>query len=190
MNRVLACVRLGVDHTVSLSIGALVEWRTVETNTRETVAASDAYFSASTYNAYSWLSGRSEAKDLWWSFRAHRTSFQIPMFVTIRPSDKVEVLLGLNRDMVEWRIDDETLALYRYRSVTENQTTTTRLNFGERTVEPQESVSDVRTTFMAGITVGTQGLKFRALMVPVFKDTYDGPEMEQIQWWLSMSLSL
>jgi len=188
-DRLLAAVDYNIDDRVNVSVGAQLEWEKSETLTREAVlsASRSAYWSTSG----NWESrySQDESKDLFWTFTTKRTSFQVPVFVTIRASDVVRILLGLNRNMSTWRIDDVTLALFRYRSAWRNGTEERGENFGERYTAPTEEVSDVRTTFLAGLTISpSRNLQLRILMVPNFRDTFDGSELEQLQWWLGLTV--
>ncbi len=189
-DRVTASLQMEVSEKVTLSFGAQVEWQKTETRTNEAVLAANRSAYWSTRGTYDWSYGRTESKDLLWDFTTKRTSFQIPIFVTIRASENVQVLLGLNRDMSNWKIDDVTLALFRYRESMENGTVKRQENFGERYTAPPESVSDVKTTFLGGLTVApSQKFQVRLLMVPNFRDTFDGSELEQLQWWLGFTLT-
>jgi hypothetical protein len=189
-DRVTASLQMEVSERATLALGAQVEWQRTETKTKEAVFATSRSAYWSTRGTYDWRYGQTESKDLFWDFATKRTSFQIPVFVTIRASDVMQVLLGLNRDMSNWKIDDVTLALFRYRESMENGTVKRDENFGERYTAPPEAVSDVRTTFLAGLTVApSQKFQLRMLMVPNFRDTFDGSELEQIQWWLGLTLT-
>ncbi len=62
-------------------------------------------------------------------------------------------------------------------------------NFGERYTTPAEEVSDVRTAFLAGLTISpSEKFNLRLLMVPNFRDSYEGSELEQLQWWIGLTL--
>jgi hypothetical protein len=179
-----------INDQVRLSIGAIVQWQSAETKTTESVslASRSAYWSTSgTWNhQYS----QYESKALDWTFLAERTSFQIPVFVTIRASEVVEVLLGLNRDMSEWKIQDVTLARFAYRETSNNGSVERKENFGERYTMPTEQVTDVRTAFLAGLSLHvSRAFSVRMLMVPNFQDTYEGTELQDLQWWIGLTLS-
>ena len=63
-------------------------------------------------------------------------------------------------------------------------------NFGERYTQPAEQVTDVKTTFLGGLTViPSSSLKIRLLMVPNFHETFQGSELEQLQWWIGLTLT-
>jgi hypothetical protein len=91
--------------------------------------------------------------------------------------------------MSQWTINDVTLALFRYRQSMNNGQIIRDENFGERYTQPPEDVSDVKTTFLVGLTVApSQKLRLRLLMVPNFRDTFQGAELELFQWWIGVTL--
>lgn len=190
VNRAKASVQWTISPKVRLSLGAQMEWEGTETRTSESVhlVSRSAYrSSAGTWNADY---GEHTSKDLHWTFTADRWSFQIPLFVTITASNVTEILLGLNRTMSRWKIDDVTLALFRFRETRMNESLQRAENFGERYTQPTEQVSDVRTTFLAGLTISpSERLHIRLLMVPNFRDSFDGSELEQLQWWIGVTLT-
>ncbi len=188
-NRILASVQWKLSERADLSIGAQLDWQTTEINTSEHVSLT----SLSSYQSNqggSGVYGSDASKDLLWAFTAEQTSFRIPVFLTIRASDAIQVLLGLNRAMTHYTVEDVTLALFQFRQTNENGTITREENFGERYRQPKEEQSDIRTTFLAGITASpSASLQIRFLVVPNFHDTYDGSELEDLQWWIGMTLS-
>jgi hypothetical protein len=189
-DRLLATLQWDLDEWLHLSIGAQVDWQKSETNTLESVSllGRSAYWS--TAGTWDYRYGNEESKDLHWKFTTSRTSFQIPIFVTVRLSKVVDVLLGLNRDMTQWEIEDVTLAIFRLRMSMSNGTVNREVNFGERYTQPKEKVSDVRTTFLAGLTVTpSRFLGLRLLMVPNFRDGFEGTELEQLQWWIGLTVT-
>jgi hypothetical protein len=186
----MAALRLEVSEKVNLSFGAQVEWQRTETSTCEAVlvAGRNAYWS--TQNTYNWNYAQDESKNLLWDFATRRTSFQVPVFVTIQALEALQILLGVNRDMSQWKIEDVTLALFRYRGSNDNGTVSRQENFGERYTSPMEQVSDVKTTFLAGLTLAPSSkFQLRLLMVPNFRNTFEGSELEQLQWWLGLTLT-
>jgi outer membrane receptor protein involved in Fe transport len=189
-NRLLAAMQWRIDDRIDLTFGVQVDWQTTETTTREIVLARMQSVYQSTQPDYNWIYGNDESKDLLWTFKAERSSFRIPIILTIRASEVFDVLLGLNRTMTHSTIDDITLALFRYRQANANGTMTREENFGERYTTPQEKVSDVQTTFLAGLTASpTRQFQVRFLVVPNFRDTFDGSELDELQWWIGVSLT-
>ena len=189
-NRLLASMQWRLDDRIDLTFGIQVDWQTTETTTQEGVLARMQSVYQSTQPDYNWIYGNDESKDLLWTFKAERSSFRIPIILTIRASEVIDVLLGLNRTMTRSTIDDITLALFRYRQANVNGTVTREENFGERYTTPQEKVSDVQTTFLAGLTAApTKQFQVRFLVVPNFRDTFDGSELNELQWWIGVSLT-
>jgi hypothetical protein len=179
-----------LNERVTLSIGAQVEVLRQETFTSENVVMNSHSLYWNSNATYSSANAQDEAKELQWTFSANRTSLRIPVFVNIKTSDRVGIILGLNREMTSWEINDVTLALFRYRNANNNGVIETKTNFGERYTTPKENVSDITTTFIAGLTVSpSQKFQARVLMVPVFQDGFDGPELSQLQWWLGLTLT-
>ena len=189
-NRLLASLQWKIDEKVHLSVGAQYQWQSSETQTVESVQYVSNSEYASSNGDWNYMFGQAESKDLRWTFTSERTSLQIPIFLTITASEVVQVLLGLNRNMTQYRIDDVTLALFRYRISNQNGTIQQQTNFGERYTQPTEKVSDIRTSFLAGLTISpSRVLGLRLLMVPVFRDSFDGSELEQLQWWIGLTLT-
>jgi hypothetical protein len=188
----LASVNWDIDQHVTLSLGAQLEFFSRDITTDEAVEVNGLSAYSSTYSSspYSYLHENIEVKNLHWAFTAKRTSFRIPVFVTIRASEVAGVLLGFSRDFSQWEIDDVTLATFQRRYVNDNGTVTDKSNFGERYTQPQELSTDITTTFMAGLTIAPSSLfQARLLMVPVYVDRYDGPELQQLQWWLGITVT-
>ena len=190
MNRVAATVQWEINQRVSLSIGGFWDWQEQSISTNEAVLASSRsryWYSGGSYD-YSYA--QEESKNLLWTFKTKRTNLQIPVYLTVRATEAFEVMFGLNRTAAWWRIDVVTLALFQYRYSMHNETEQRADNFGERYTEPREEVSDIRTTFLAGLAVSpVESVTLRLLMVPNFHDTYDGSELEQLQWWITFTVT-
>ncbi|MBI5471976.1 MAG: hypothetical protein HY961_06485 [Ignavibacteriae bacterium] len=190
IHRAVGSLQWQITPRVKLSIGLQFESRIVETKTNEAVVAKrySRYASTGTY-PHNYFDSTAEAKSLQWDFRSKSTRFSIPIFFTIRTSDVVELLFGLNRSAANWQVDDVTLAIFDYRVQLGQQGLTRKENFGERYTQPQERESDVRTTLLAGLTVSpSNAFNVRFLLVPNFVDTYDGSELSEFQWWISVNL--
>ena len=188
-NRLMASLQWQIDARVDLALGLQFDWLKTETNTTESVLARMQTVYQSASGMYDWRSSSDQSKDLQWTFTTTRTSFQIPILLTIKTSETINVLLGLNRAMTYSKADDVTLALFRYRRSNQNGTTTDEQNFGERYTAPPEELSDVRTTFLAGLTARPSGpICLRMLVVPNFQDTFEGSELQNLQWWISVNL--
>ncbi len=190
MHRAVGSLQWQISPRVKLSIGLQYESRIVETKTNEVVVAKRYSRYASTgSHPYSYFDSTAESKSLQWDFRSKLTRFNIPIFFTIKTSDVVELLFGLNRSAANWQVDDVTLAIFDYRVQLDQRGLSRKENFGERYTQPQENESDVRTTFLAGLTVApSEVFNVRLLVVPNFVDTYEGSELSNLQWWISVNL--
>jgi hypothetical protein len=190
MNRVKAAIQWKINERVCLSIGAQMEWRNSETKTSESVALVSHSTSTGTEGTWNYRYGENTSKDLLWTFSSERSSFQIPIFITIKASSVTEVLLGLNRNMAQWKIDEVTLAGFRSREIQQNDVTQRDEHFGERYTTPTEQVSDIQTMFLAGLKISpAEMLHIQLLVVPRFRDGFDGSELEQFQWWIGVTLT-
>ena len=188
-DRVLASLQWQIDERISLVFGVQFDWQSIEMNTSENVLARMASMYQYSYDNYNYNYGSDQSKDLLWAFNVQKSNFQIPVFLTIQASDVISVILGLNRSMMHSQVSDATLALFRYRQSSSNGTITREENFGERYTIPTEEVSDVRTTFLAGVTAApSSSFRVRLLVVPNFRDTYEGSKFESLQWWISMNI--
>lgn len=191
IDKVMGSLRWRIDERLTLSVGVQVEKYLMDINSIESVLSQNRYNYLSTGSStYSSQSTREESKDLIWTFSCRRTSFQIPVFLSIRASQTLEFLVAINRDMTTWSIDDMTLALFRYRYINQDGSVTQESRFGERYTSPTEDVSDIRTTFLAGLNVApSEKLNFRLLVVPNFSEDTDGQELRQWQIWLGMTIT-
>ena len=190
LDRITGSLQWTISPAVRLSIGAILEWQRFETKTTESVLLDSRSRYWSTTGTWDSRYGQQESKDLDWTFTAKRTDFSIPVFVNITASDVVGILLGLNRTMSQWEADDVTLARFRYRVITTNEGQVRQENFGERYTAPTEKVTDVETTFLAGVTVNVaRAFGVRLLVVPNFHETYEGTEFQDLQWWIGLTLT-
>jgi hypothetical protein len=189
VDRLMGYFHWKIDSRLTVSLGAQMEWYSLQTKTTETVLAVSRSAYWSTRGTYDSHYAQDESKTLLWTFTTKRTSFHVPIFVTIQATPALQVLLGLNRTMAQWKIDDITLSLFRYRSTLSGGGVKREENFGERRTEPTEDVSDVRTTFLAGLVVApSEKFQFRVIAVPNFADTYNGPELSQLQFWVGLTV--
>lgn len=137
-----------------------------------------------------YISKTQEIKDLQWDFEASMLDFQIPVYYQQKIGDHVELVLGFNRRMRDNDIRDVTLAIYDYFYQRHNGSETEKTNFGERYTEPAEHRSEVTTTVLAGLVIKpSEMVEIRLLTSPIYRDTYEGTELDEIQWWLDFSLT-
>ena len=192
-HRFMGALQWEIERNKKLHIGLNVEFLKRQINTDEHVLLNR--HSRSKYNSsynpsnQNYFDATKEDKNLLWEFKADVVNFQIPIIFTWKLSEAVEILLGLNRRMTNWDIDDMTLAIFKYRETTSDTVTTKKTNFGERYTEPSERRSDVQTTMLGGITISPSKLfNVRLLAVPNFSNTYQGTTLKEFQWWIEISL--
>jgi hypothetical protein len=190
VHRAVGSLQWNINKNVKLSIGLQYESRSTQTNTTESVLAGMHSRSSSTGSyPYNYFDSTVESKMLLWDFRTKLTQFTVPVFFTIRTSDVVELMFGLNRSVSNWETDDVTLALFDYRASANTQDTSRMVNFGERYTQPPERVSDIRTTLIAGLTVAPSDVfNVRFLVVPNFVQSYTGTDLSDLQWWMSVNV--
>ncbi len=186
-------VRWQIEENKKLNIGVRVEFRNLKTQTDEDVLSNRHYgwVNSSPYNPSpdSYFEATVEDKILNWQFQAKRVTIQIPIFFTWKVSPTVKLHFGFNRSMSRWTIDDVTLARFHFRETTIDTTTVRKENFGERYQLPEEKRTDIKTTVLGGLTVSPSKLfNLRLLVVPNFSDTYNGSELSDLQWWVSLNL--
>lgn len=190
-HRIGASLLWQVDAKTHLSFGVNVFFRTSRTTTSESVVGDR-------YSNYQWFSNDQneqyytavdEKKELQWDFKTSEMNIQIPVVLNYRISNRLEILLGVNRSMRRWNISDVTLALFDYRTTTENATTEHKENFGERYTQPEAKRSDLKTIFLLGATVTpSKHFNVRLLISPNFSKTYDGTKLQEFKWWIDFNL--
>lgn len=196
--------REAMRHTFSLALGMQVESRTqvslgfhveahdVRTRTTEFVTASRfSYYEWDDQNNDEEIRSETvaEKKNLHWDFTIRSSRIQIPIIVTQQLSNTFELMLGINRSLTEWKITDETLAVFDYRNQEINGQTENKSDFGERYRQPVEDRSDVTTSVLAGLTMKpSEKFNIRLLMVPQYHNTWEGTRLQNFQWWISFNL--
>jgi hypothetical protein len=190
-HRVVASLTWDISATTRLYIGAQYQSRRVDTRTSEQVFANrHSRYASSGYYPYSYFDSTAEAKSLQWDFRTRLRQVTIPVILTHKLSDVVELMFGLNRTTADWQVNDVTLALIDYRVSANPDTVIRRGMFGERYTQPEENVSDVRTTVLFGLKVSPSSVfSIQLLVVPSFVNRYEGTELENLQTWIALSLT-
>lgn len=191
VHRLFGVMQWKLESSMNLNIGVSYESKTIQTNTNEPVVANRSSISTYTSNYYnsSYFDAGSEEKNLLWTFNTTTTTLQIPLIFSWKVSEKSEVLLGLNRHISRWEIEEVTLAIFKYRNQTNNSGTTSKTDFGERYTSPKETISEVQTTFLAGFTVSPSKLfSARLLMTPTQYENLGGGTRIDFQWWIGLSL--
>ncbi len=126
-----------------------------------------------------------ERKDMFWDLSVKSTTVQIPVFIQHRIADHFELLFGINRQIINYTIEEETLAMFDFRKIVDDDETDLKERFGERYREPVQRKSETHTSILLGLLI-TPGERFQArlLMVPHYADSYRGTELSNVQWWL------
>ncbi len=125
-----------------------------------------------------------ERKDMFWDLSVKSTTIQIPVFIQRRIADHFDLLFGVNRQIVNYTIEEETLAIFDYRKIVDDDETGLKERFGERYREPVQRKSETHTSILLGLLI-TPGERFqtRLLMVPHYTNSYHGTELSNVQWW-------
>jgi len=193
IHRFMGALQWQIEKTKKLHIGFNVEISNQKTNTDEQVLASRhsrSYYISPYYpDGRNYFDATNEDKNLLWEFSVKTINLQIPIIFTWKLSNSIELLLGLNRKMISWEIEDMTLARFKYRQHTTDSDTTLKENFGERYTQPTEKRTDIQTTMLGGLTISpSKYFNIRLLAVPNFKDTYQGTTLREFQWWIGINL--
>jgi hypothetical protein len=182
-----------IDDRKQISFGVNVEFQDRTTVTDEDVISNrhNQGYHRSNYepDGYNYFESTTEDKTLNWQLDANVTHIRIPFIFNWQVSNSVELMFGLNRKMSAWEINDVTLALFKYREQTNDSVTVKKPNFGERYTQPSEKRTDIETSFLAGLTIKPSKMfNIRFLVMPNFKDAYDGSELSELRWWIGVNL--
>ncbi|HPI71302.1 MAG TPA: hypothetical protein PLF99_08225, partial [Tenuifilaceae bacterium] len=133
-----------------------------------------------------------EDKSINWKFSSRLRSIHIPIVYESEISDRIEILLGMNRTMNFWFIENSTLILYDYRERVNNGVTLIEQKTGERIKEPDERYSVVNTKLLGGVTISpSKRFNIQLLVAPGFeKNSLTNEYRSGIQFWMGMNLHL
>jgi len=127
-----------------------------------------------------------EDKQLEWKYKSKEWSLQIPIILNFNFSEHWGMMLGVNRILESWKIEDQTTAYFDYREKNEDGVILTETNFGERYTQPTEQISEDYTDIITGFNVSVAPeFKIRLLIDPEFKN-----EFRIAQWWLGFEARL
>lgn len=127
-----------------------------------------------------------EDKQLEWRYKSKEWSLQIPIILNFNFSDHWGMMLGVNRILETWKIEDQTTAYFKYRERNEDGVILTENNFGERYTQPTEHISEDFTDIITGFNVAVAPeFKIRLLIDPEFEN-----EFRIAQWWLGFEAKL
>jgi hypothetical protein len=95
----------------------------------------------------------------------------------------------LNRRIIDWEIEETTLAIFKYRNTDDGTTKVSKTNFGERYTIPKENMSDIETILLAGITfTPTKFFGVRLLVSPSQLEKPYEETSTDFHWWISVTL--
>ena len=192
VHKFMTTLQWQLDKRMKLDFGFNVSLKNKNINTIENVSAFR--YNSSHYINYDNDTGNSyystnESKKLHWDFKVRQLSFQIPVFLTLKASKTVDILLGLNRKITRWKIEDVTLAVFDYREQNNNGEKIRKEKFGERYTQPKEVESDIQTTVLAGLVISPSKLfNIRLLAVPNILNNNDDVKINNFQWWIGINL--
>ncbi|MGF1585673.1 MAG: hypothetical protein ACFCUM_10150 [Bacteroidales bacterium] len=196
-NLVKSGIMWKVRNNQALSLGAILGLRTQTTTTTEKVDAfsESYYFYRSSYNSTDYSSEyyrkTVEDKTINWTFDSRLRSIQIPVIYDYDINDQFKIMLGINRIMNFWKIENSTLVLYDYRErIQDDQQPLIEHNTGERIKEPNERLSIISTSLIGGITFHPSKLfGVRLVVSPGFEKHSLVDELRTgMQFWLGISL--
>jgi len=137
-------------------------------------------------NQYWDLRELKEDKQLEWRYKSKKWSLQIPVILNFNLTEHWGMMLGVNRILESWRIEDQTTAYFKYRERNEDGVIQTETNFGERYTQPTEKISEDYTDIITGFNVAVAPeFKIRLLIDPEFEN-----EFRIAQWWLGFEARL
>lgn len=191
-HRFLASLKWNLSDASELTIGGILYIMSQSINTNEpTVANGHSYYNT-TGNVYNYLyfDSTSQNKNTQWTFTVDRWSIDIPVIFNYRFSDKVSLLLGLDKQISEWKITDQTLVIYNQNYDNNSYSgVTNKSSYGELYISPEQDISDVTTTFLAGLTVSpAKEFDVRLLLSPNVRASINGVSVTNFQWWLGVNL--
>jgi len=133
-----------------------------------------------------YLSRLAEDKELEWNYRSNYWTVQVPILARFQFNEHWSMMLGINRILKSWDIEEQTTAYFTRREKTENGQTRVETNFGERYTQPRQRITEDATDFISSFEVAISP-KFRInlLVDPAFED-----EFRIAQWWLSFRANL
>ena len=173
-----------IESNIKFSAGLYYSNYRTETEVNEPVSASRYsyyYHTHTTYQDYYNELDLRELKTLKWNYNSEHWTFQIPAILDIKATENLGIILGVNRKLETWKLEDETTAYFDYRDQHENGVKTREENFGERYRQPVSNISENTTDIFAGLTVTiSDQLKIRLLVDP---DWEESPKFKQ--WHLS-----
>ncbi|GAB4373917.1 MAG: hypothetical protein Kow0042_18130 [Calditrichia bacterium] len=127
-----------------------------------------------------------EKKVLDWRYDLREWSIRIPLLLTVDFNPSFSWMIGINRILNSWEIEDVTTAYFQIRKRVEDGEVKSEMNFGERYREPVRKLTEDYTDLIT---------QFRVNVSPQFGiELLLDPELEEnfrvAQWWLSFRANL
>ena len=191
-HRFLLSLRWKLNDASYLTIGGIVSLMDQATSTNEPTTVSGNSYYNTTGSSYSYLyyDTTAQNKNLQWNFSVNQWALDIPIIFNYKFSDKVSLLLGFDKQISEWKMTDQTLVIY-YTNRENNSSSglTNKSNYGELYISPDQDISNVNTTFLAGLTVSpAKEFNVRLLLSPSVHASFEGVSVSNFQWWLGVNL--
>lgn len=129
-----------------------------------------------------------EDKTINWEFSSRLRSLQIPVIYEYTINPRFDVLVGINRTMNFWKIENTTLVLYDYRKQVVDDETLIETMTGERISEPDERISVTHTNFLFGVTFSpVSNISVQLLASPGIEDhSLLDETIRGTQYWLTV----
>jgi len=185
LHQLYAMMFWDINETFSLNYGFFFSHEQKTTETSEDIFSerSAAHFS-SWYSPSSSFYRVREEKTLVWKLDWQQTTIQIPFYLRWKPSRSFHLLAGINRLIIDRRIEDVTTAYFHYHEQTIDTVRTRKEQFAERYKPPTEHISEVSTPHFIGVEIfPSEYITLRVLLRPDFFD-----ESRYTQVWLSFQL--
>lgn len=125
----------------------------------------------------------SESKTINWSYEAKTWTLQIPVLLNLEVNQFWGFMIGINRILDAWNVDDITTAHIKNRFRVSNGNETVESNIYERYRQPDKRITEDKFDFIAAVNGNiTDELQLRLILNPEFED---GLSLDQ--WWLSFN---
>ena len=92
----------------------------------------------------------------------------------------------MNKTLDHWNVSDETTAYFAIRERTQDGTTKTETDFGERYTQSDRKITEDRTAVLASVEI----LLSPQFQVRLMLDPETESEFKINQWWLSFQLQM
>ncbi len=121
-----------------------------------------------------------EDKTLLWNYESLNWTVQLPIMLKFHLNPNWSVLIGVNRILESWNIEEQTTAIFARRERVDDGQTKVETNFGERYTEPRRRITEDHTDLITSFEVAVSpDLKINLLVEPDFDDRF-----RVAQWWL------